>query len=277
LAIKITQGEQIIELSNKNQIDLLVKGQGNPILWLHSGFRGRIGLGNLISDVERKLKRVNKEWLNIIPNLPGFGESTSTASNNTNPYDLADNIEKLVKLLEYPSINVIGFSLGANVASILANRIPDVIGRIVLLGTAVEGRSLDVYRRLLELHNQKDWEGIVNEIAMRLVGSKNRAQYLKMMPLVKKQVSSERFLIDITRILSSGVRLDIFDELVTISHSTLMISGKDDPFVPTPNRIEFLRKMDNFQLVLADGIGHNEVVFPRQFNVTEQIIDFFEN
>lgn len=277
MLMDIIQGEQIVKLSSDTQIDLLVQGSGKPVMWLHSGFRGRIGLGNLISTVERKLNQADIHWRNIIPNLPGFGESTSTSSQNNNPYELTENIEELVTLLDYPSIDIIGFSLGANVASILVNRIPDRIRRVVLLGTAVEGRSLDVYRKLLELYDREDWEGIVNKIALSLVGRKNRRQYLKMMPLVKKQVASERFAIDLTRIVSSGVRLDIFNELEKIPHPTLMISGEDDPFRPTPKRLEVLQKKENIKLILLEGIGHNEMVFPRQIDLSDQILEFLED
>ncbi|MFW9801867.1 MAG: alpha/beta fold hydrolase [Candidatus Thorarchaeota archaeon] len=275
--LEFIQGKQTVRLSNSIQLDLLIKGQGNPVLWLHSGFRGRIGLGNLVTAVEKKLKQENNAWLHIIPNLPGFGESTPGPSGNTNPYELTDAIEELICLLNYPSIDVIGYSLGANIASILANRNPEKIHRVVLLGTAIEGSNLDIYRRMLDMHNDQNWEGLVNEIAQNLVGKKNRSQYARMMPLVKKQVSSKRFSQDLTRILSSGVRLDVFKEIESITHPMLMISGKEDPFVPRPGRIEMLKQKDNIKLVLLDGIGHNELVFPRQIDLSDQIIDFLQN
>jgi len=273
----IAHSSQIISLSNKCKVDLYVQGNGYPVLWLHSGFRGRIGLTNLISAVERKLKQKKVEWLNIIPNLPGFGDSTSGPSENTNPYELADTLEELILYLNYPSLNIIGFSLGANITSILANRIPEKLNKIVLLGTAIEGKNLDIYRRLLDLHNGEKWEEIVNVIALNLVGSKNRSQYLKMIPLVRKQVSSVRFSQDLNRILSSGVRLDVFEEVKNITLPTLMISGKDDPFVPTPERIDIIKQNENIRFILLDGIGHNELVFPRQVDLSTQIIQFFEN
>ncbi|MFW9964801.1 MAG: alpha/beta fold hydrolase [Candidatus Sifarchaeia archaeon] len=276
LVYHITHGKQIIKLPNNSRIDLLVRGGGNPVLWLHSGFRGRVGIENLVSSIERKLKQSDKEWLHLIPNLPGFGESSQTISKNNNPYELTANIEELVNLLDYPRIDVIGFSLGANIASILVNSIPKRFRRVVLLGTAIEGRNLEVYRQLLNLYYKRDWDGIVNEIAERLVGSRNRSQYIKMMPLVKKQVSSESFSRDLVRILSSGVRHDIFEELKKMSHTALMISGTDDPFAPTPTRAQVLERKNNIKFILIDGIGHNEIVFPRQIDLSDQIIEFLE-
>jgi 4,5:9,10-diseco-3-hydroxy-5,9,17-trioxoandrosta-1(10),2-diene-4-oate hydrolase len=276
LALDITQGTQIINLSDTYKVDLLVQGNGLPVLWLHSGFRGRIGLGNLISVVERKLKQNNFEWLNLIPNLPGFGKSTSGPSQNTNPYELAEIIEDFVNHLDIPRLDIIGYSLGANIASILVNRIPERFTRVVLLGTAIEGKNLDVYRSLLELHDEGNWDGIVTAISHNLVGSKNRQQYLKMMPLIRKQVSSKRFSEDLSRILSSGIRLDVFEEIKNIRQPTLMISGSDDPFLPTPERIRALEQKKNIAFVLLNGIGHNELVFPRQVDISDQIIHFLE-
>jgi pimeloyl-ACP methyl ester carboxylesterase len=188
---------------------------------------------------------------------------------------MAEDIIKLIEHWDLTDLRMIGYSLGANVGSIVSNKIPERIQSLVLLGTAIEGSDLNVYRELHTQFTNEDWEGIVNTIAMRLVGENNREQYLKMMPLVKKQVSSERFERDLLRLLDMKTRLDVFPEIEKLTVPTLMISGLQDPFVPRPDRRELLCTKSNFQTKFLEGVGHNEVVFPRQVNLVDDILDFW--
>jgi pimeloyl-ACP methyl ester carboxylesterase len=266
---------EFIELDNQRIIDVLSYGSGSPHIWLHSGFRGRIGISNLIKTVERELQKRNLTIRQFIPHLSGFGQSSATISPGANPFEMAEDIIKYIEQQNLADIRLIGYSLGANVGSIVSNRIPERIQSLVLLGTAIEGSDLNVYRELHTKYSNEDWEGIVNTIAVKLVGDNNRDQYLKMMPLVKKQVSSERFERDLVRLLDMKTRLDVFPEIEKLVVPTLMISGLQDPFVPRPERRDLLDSKSNIQSKFLEGVGHNEVVFPRQVNLIDDILEFW--
>jgi pimeloyl-ACP methyl ester carboxylesterase len=271
----VQQGIQCITTNRGRVVDLLVEGLGEPILWLHSGFRGREGILGLFKKTNREMNRMNREALNLLPNMTGFGDSSQGVKAGANPYEMAEDIIELIQELNLRNVKIVGYSLGANVAAILANQVPDYIQNLVLLATAIEGSDLEVYRSLLELYYAENWEGIISLIAQQLVGDKNRPGYLRMMPLAKKQVTSERFKNDLIRIIGAEKRLDVFDELEKNDLPTLMISGKQDPFVPRPERIEQLSKKGNIQIHLLEGIGHNEVVFPRQVDISGYMFGFW--
>lgn len=266
---------ELIELSNKRVVDLETRGTGTPILWLHSGFRGRSGLDGIVKAYMRELDKRAVSSKHYLPNLAGFGRSSRGPTPGANPYDMARDIIALIEHLDLQRLKIVGYSLGANVATIISNRLPARIDKVVLLGTAIEGSDLEVYRDLLQRYREEDWEGIVEIIAHRLVGDRYREQYLKMMPLVKKQVSSERFESDLSRILNAETRLDVFPELERLESPTLMISGLQDPFVPRPSRIRILQGNSNIHLKLLPEVGHNEMVFPRQVDLVDDIMSFW--
>lgn len=266
---------QMVHLHDNRIVDCLHYGSGNPHLWLHSGFRGRIGLSTLIRAVERDLKKRNMTVTEYVPHLAGFGESTSGKGPGANPYEMADDIVGLVMKLDVSDLRLTGYSLGANVAAIVANKIPERVRNLVLIATAIEGGDLNVYRDLYTQYTKKDWDGIIQTIAYRLVGDKNREQYLKLAPLVTKQIRSRSFKQDLLRLLDTGTRLDVFPEVEKLSVPTLMISGLQDPFIPSLERRKILEANGNITMKLIDGTGHNEMVFPRQVHFTDDLMSFW--
>jgi len=265
----------LVKISEARQIDLQTEGEGRPFLWLHSAFRGPAGFDGLISSVQTRLRREGVEAKHYLPYLSGFGRSSPCSEPGVFPYEMADDIERLIEKLNLRGVHLIGYSLGANVASIIANRMSDRVDSLVLLGIAIEGSDLNVYRQLLSLCTAKDWDEVVRFTAQNLVGTKNRDGYLKMMSLVRKQVSSKEFEDDLVRILCSEARLDVFPELKQLSVPTLMVSGDEDHFAPGHEKREALKHNRNIDTVFLEGTGHNELVFPLQVDVTPYMFRFW--
>jgi len=264
----------MIKLNNQMEIDLYVKGNGRPILWLHSGFRGRDGLINLFRVIEGKLADDNRTFKHLLPNLPGFGRSASYHKESMNPYMFAETLLQMIEFLNCTPLSIVGYSLGANTAAVLANMLGNKAQKLVLLGTAIEGSSLSIYRHLIDLWESERWSEIIEVIVTELVGRKNREHYRRMALLLKKQISSDEFARDLKRILSAKTRLNVFPEIERLSCSTLMISGEEDPFVLSPEKREIVSAKDNVELVILEGIGHNELVFPRQVDLSQKLLDY---
>lgn len=271
---EMNPGEHIIRINDEMVIDLYVKGTGRPILWLHSGFRGRNGLLNLFRVVERELSKETELRMHLLPNLPGFGRSTPYDKEGTNPYLFAKALGQLLELIDCTTLSIVGYSLGANTAAVLANMLEKKVNRLILLSTAIEGSCLSIYRHLIDLWKSGMWDEIIEVIAGELVGKKNREHYRRMAPLLRKQISSEEFANDLSRILIANTRIDVFPEIEKLSCPTLMISGEDDPFVLSPEKRKIIASKDNIELIILEGIGHNELVFPKQVDLTRKILDF---
>lgn len=262
-------------LSNGRIVDLLDDGSGEPFLWLHSGFRGRNGLATLVNQVRRDMKKKGIRARHILPNMSGFGRSSPASQPGLNPYEIAKDISDLLAIMDLQDVHLVGYSMGANVSTVVANRNPKRVSDLVLIASAIEGANLEVYRGILRAHEKQDWEGIVKFAADNLVGSRSRESYLKLLPLLRKQVSSGSFRDDLKRILDSGTRFDIFPEIKQLSVPTLLISGSEDPFAPDPGRFSRLEDNQNLRVTMLPGVGHNDIVFPRQVNLVEHLYEFW--
>ena len=171
--MKLDEGIDL-HLYNGRIVDLLDDGSGEPFLWLHSGFRGRNGLATLVNQVRRDLKKKGIRARHILPNMSGFGRSSSTSQPGLNPYEIATDISGLLDTMDLRNVHLIGYSMGANVSTVVANRVPKRIGDLILIASAIEGANLNLYDRILRAHETQDWEGIVKLVADNLVGSQSR-------------------------------------------------------------------------------------------------------
>jgi pimeloyl-ACP methyl ester carboxylesterase len=266
---------ELVRIAKGHVVEVRREGKGRPYIWLHSAFRGPMALEALFRHLKTNLELEGLSAQHFLPWLPGFGRSSPSSEPGVRPYEMADSIVNLIEKLELRAVRMIGYSLGANVAAIVANQLSDVIDKLVILGVAIEGSDLMVYRQLLSLTAAHDWDGIVHFTAQNLVGTKNREQYLKMAPLTRKQVSAKGFEEDLMRVLDSGTRLDVFPEVEKLSVPTLLISGLDDPFVPGREKREVLKHNPDIQMVLLEGVGHNDLVFPMQVDLGPYVMDFW--
>jgi len=264
-----------LHLDNGRIIDLLDDGSGEPFLWLHSGFRGRNGLAILVNQVKRDLKKKGIRARHILPNMSGFGRSSPASQPGLDPYEIATDISDLLATMDLRNVHLVGYSMGANVSTVVANRDPKRVSDLILIASAIEGANLEVYRWILGAYEKQDWEGIVKFVVDNLVGSQSRESYLKLLPLLRKQVALGSFWDDLKRILDSGTRFDVFPEIKRISVPTLLISGSEDPFAPDPSRFSMLEDNQNLRVTMLPGVGHNDIVFPRQVNLVEHLYEFW--
>lgn len=107
-------------------LNVLTRGEGHPLLLLH-GFTGSAGSWSLQLDHWAARHRV------IAPDLLGHGGSDAPA--DPKRYALgeqASDLADLVELLEAVPADVVGYSMGARLALVLAQQHPGLVGRLVL-------------------------------------------------------------------------------------------------------------------------------------------------
>jgi pimeloyl-ACP methyl ester carboxylesterase len=107
-------------------------GTGDPVLLLHGlGVSGRYFMP--LAHVLAERRHV------IVPDLPGWGRSERPV----HPLDVGDAADVLAELLGRSGradLPIVANSLGCQVALMLAQRRPDLIGPLVLLGPTVDPR-----------------------------------------------------------------------------------------------------------------------------------------
>jgi pimeloyl-ACP methyl ester carboxylesterase len=106
-------------------LELVERGQGAPLLYLHGG--GGIASDLPFLDLLAKTRRV------IAPSHPGFGKS-SLPDWLDSVDDIAHIYLELMDHLELTRMDIVGFSIGGWIAAEIATKVPERISRLVLIG-----------------------------------------------------------------------------------------------------------------------------------------------
>jgi pimeloyl-ACP methyl ester carboxylesterase len=106
-------------------LELVERGQGAPLLYLHGG--GGIASDLPFLDLLAKTRRV------IAPSHPGFGKS-SLPDWLDSVDDIAHIYLELMDHLDLTRMDIVGFSIGGWIAAEIATKVPERINRLVLIG-----------------------------------------------------------------------------------------------------------------------------------------------
>ncbi|MFE3032583.1 alpha/beta fold hydrolase [Streptomyces canus] len=121
--------ESLLDVAGK-KIFVAETGGGPPVLLLHGGGPGASG----VSNYQRNIAELAKEYRVIVPDLPGYGRSTK-GIDLTDPFgSLADAIRGLLDALGLDKAHMVGNSYGGACALRLALDTPDRVDRMVLMG-----------------------------------------------------------------------------------------------------------------------------------------------
>ena len=170
----------VININGKN-IYYEEYGQGTPLLLLSGG-----GINRSIRDFGKCIPELSKHYRVIAPDTPGQGRSEQTDSLS---YDLlTDFMSKLIDSLKIDSAYVMGWSDGAIVSLLLADRRDDKIKKAIAVGAnnglkgfvMPEGFPIDsvkpptleywasINKKDIEWYNtlspKKDWRILVNNM-----------------------------------------------------------------------------------------------------------------
>ena len=102
-------------------------GQGQPIVLLH-GYTDSLEMWRGTADSLARSHRV------IVPDLRGFGRSTKFGDPESFAPEMVDDVARLLDHLGYGKAHVVGYSMGAMVASQLAVRHPARLWSLTLVG-----------------------------------------------------------------------------------------------------------------------------------------------
>ena len=104
-----------------------VIGQGKPMILLH-GYTDRLEMWRGAADSLARSYQV------IVPDLRGFGASSKFGDPASYAPEMVDDVARLLEHLGHAQAHVVGYSMGAMVASQLAVRHPDRLTSLTLVG-----------------------------------------------------------------------------------------------------------------------------------------------
>lgn len=211
-------------------------GAGEPLVLLH-------GLSGSARWWGRNVRALAKEFRVVVPDVIGFGR---TRCPGPLP-DMDRTAEVLAEWLERTSpgpVNLVGHSMGGQIAVHLAARFPERVKRLVLVDAAGIARPvtpLNLMRFAAEVAPPSRW-GDPSFLPV-IVGDALTA--------------GPRTLL---RALLHIVRDDVCPLLPGIRAPTLVVWGERDTLVPLAHAEEFRREIPDARLVILPGAAHNPMV-----------------
>jgi 3-oxoadipate enol-lactonase len=229
-------------------LDIAETGAGKPLILLHSLLADRAIFDKVVPALAKQ-RRV------IVPDLPGFGGSSSAGSTIEG---IADRIADLFDALDLKATaDVLGNGFGGFIASTLAIRHGTKFDRLVLADTGVsfspEGKQS--FYAMAERVRQSGMEAIVDVALKRLFPEDFIALNPDIMTerrnaLVK---TNPEFFAEACHALAA---LDLTADIGKIRNPTLVVVGELDAATPPEMARTLAKALPKAELIEMPGCGH---------------------
>ncbi|MBB1609266.1 MULTISPECIES: alpha/beta fold hydrolase [unclassified Pseudomonas] len=251
------------------------QGKGEPILLIHGSGPGVTAWANWRGVIPELSARARV----IAPDMIGFGYTQCPAGRRLDPEAWVNQLTGLLDALDIASVSVVGNSFGGAIALALAQRHPQRVKRLVLMGSA--GLSFPITEGL-----EKVWgyqpslqamgelmgvfaydHSLINDDLVRMryeasIRDDVQTRFARLFPAPRQQ----------------GVEMLALPEaaLRELPQQTLLIHGRDDRVIPLEVSERLLRLIPHAQLHVFGECGH-WVQIERARDFTRLLIDFLTN
>ncbi len=232
-----------------------------------------------------------EEYQVIIPDLPGFGESTPLASHTLEDFTLwlHSFIDELN--LDEPPV-LVGHSFGSIVASSYAATYPETITRLILINPigapALEGPKA-IMTKLAILY-YKIGEKLPERPARHWLGAKSIVRVMSVTMAKTKDRSLRRYIHNqhdqyfsrfaspqsVLEAFTTSTENDVRQVATQLSMPSLLIAGEKDDITSVSKQRELLKLLPNGELKVIAGVGHL-THYETPSEVAEYIYDFIKS
>ena len=232
------------------------KGIGEPILFAHGLFMNH-------TIFESQIKLLEKAFRCISFNMPGHGESGYNKEGWTLD-SLVDDLALFITENDLKSVTFVGQSFGGTVGMILAARYPELVKKLILLGTTSHEEFSD---------RIENWKGVRKNI-LTASPSELEEVFKKIQEKTKgkgwlennqDEAKEERKLMLSHDVEGLAIAIDaavlgrenITNILSTIKCPTTVVIGTDDTATPIELSYEIANKIPNSKLEIIQNAGHH--------------------
>jgi pimeloyl-ACP methyl ester carboxylesterase len=226
-------------------------GTGETIIMVH-------GFGGDKDNWLRFAKFITPQYHVIIPDLPGYGESTRLENARYNIMAQVERLNAFCKQLGITKLHIVGNSMGGNISGNYAARYPEMVETLALFASSgVKSPIQNERERLIEkglnpviVHSPADFDRYLKFIFVKP----------PFIPPIAKRVFAEQAAADKSRneklyqdMLMDDLELE--GNLSKISQPTLILWGDTDRVLHV-SCVSILEKIENHKKVIMKDCGH---------------------
>ena len=206
----------------------------------------------------------------------GRGVSGSSGTPRNRVEDMADDIASVVRALDIEKIDVIGFSIGGFQAQELTLRHPELVRKLILLGTGPRGGDPWIDPRMAEVapkpvHDVEDFvflffgESEEAKQAGRAFWTRRHQRTIDEDPLSSAEVAEKHWESYQAYMMPVGGDKP-YAHLAAIKQPTLVLNGIKDVMIASINSFYLAQNIPNAQLILYPDAGHgSHFQYPERF------------
>src|SRR5271163_530981 len=191
------------------------------------------------------------------------GVSSSSGEAPTTFHDMGANAVAFIKVLGLTKVDVLGFSIGGFVAQEITLQAPDLVRRLILLGTGPRGADMSTSRTaeiFAGTYDPPEHLWLAVHFSQSPSGRAAGLAFLKRKLLRKDrdpEVSEEATAAQreaIGKYIAPAE--NVLDYLKDIRQPTLIVQGSNDVLIPTVNSYLLQQNLPNAELILYPDANH---------------------
>ena len=237
-------------LKEEGEFRYLDAGEGEPLILLHGLFGALSNFGPLFDHFTSKYRV-------LVPMLPLY----TLPMLSTNVDNLAKFLDRFIQHTSFKHVNLIGNSLGGQVALVYCSRKPQMVRSLVLTGSS--GLYENAFGGGFPRREDKDF--IRKKVAVTFFDPKHATDEL--VEECYETINDKGKLIRILSLAKSAIRHNMAAEIPKLRMPVLLIWGKQDIITPPEVAEEFHTLIPHSELHWIDECGHAAMMeHPETFN-----------